>query len=205
MNDQELALILPKPVWVCGVTKDPPYEGERPKGGYVFFELDKPDQAYCDEVLQVYQEMKIPVLYMRIRRGWHFFGDIRPDEIKNALQRRLNHLNFDGSFNTTLRIKRKTKDEVFESPIYQGPEPRPNWVKALNYFLNLEVKNEIKDYDYIAKKCGLYKYFKPQEGHNLIFYPLCNICLTALPTKKKNVLKHYQEEHDMYREVKYDP
>lgn len=191
----------PRPIWVCGITKDPPYEGERPKIAYVFFELDKPNQEYCDEVLKVYEEMNVPVVYQRVRRGWHFFGDIRHDEIKRNLQRRLQHLNFDGSLNTTLRIKRKTKDEVFEIPIYQGPEPRPNWAKALSYFLCLEVRNEIDDYDLTAKKCGLYKYFKPQKGHYVIFYPLCPICLTALPTEKKNMLKHYQIEHGRFMEV----
>ena len=163
---------LPRPVWVCGITKDAPYEGERPKGSYVFFELDRSEKAYLDEVLQVYKEMNIPVLYHRIRRGFHFFGDMRPDEAKNKLQRRLQHLNFDGSLNTTLRVKRKSEDEVFETPIYQGPEPVPNWCKALRYFLTLEYKREIRDYDSTAKKCGLHKYFKPQKGHYIIFYPL---------------------------------
>lgn len=187
--------ILPRPIWVCGITKDPPYEGERPKFSYVFFELDKPNQEYIDEVLQVYLEMNIPVLWQKIRRGAHFFGDLRSDEVKNTLQRRLNHLNFDGSLNTTLRIKRKTDDEVFELPQWQGPDILPNWAKALRYFLTLEYKREITDYDKTAKKCGLYKYWKPQKGHSLIFYPLCHICLTALPTKPENKLKHYQEAH----------
>ena len=195
-------MILPKPIWVVGITKDPPYTGERPKFGYVFFELDKSDEKYKDEVLSVYKEMEIPVLYHRIRRGWHFFGDLRPDEVKNTLQRRLNHLNFDGSLNTTLRIKRKMNDEVFEMPIYQGPEPIPNWTKALRYFLTLEYRREITDYDQTAKKCGLYKYWKPQKGHSVIFYPLCHICLTALPTREENKLKHYQEVHGMFTEVK---
>ena len=75
-------MILCKPIWVVGITKDPPYTGERPKVGYVFFELDKSDEKYKDEVLSVYKEMEIPVLYHRIRRGWHFFGDLRPDEVK---------------------------------------------------------------------------------------------------------------------------
>jgi len=194
-------IVLAKPVWVVGITKDPPYEGDRPKGGYVFFELDKSNEEYKEEVLQVYEEMKIPVLYHRIRRGWHFFGDLRPDEVRRTLQRRLTHLNFDGSMNTTLRIKRKADDEVFELPIYQGPLPMPNWCKALRYFLTLEYKREITDYDHTAKRCGLHRYFKPQKGHYVIFYPLCSLCLTALPAEKINKLKHYQKEHDMYKEI----
>ena len=193
---------IPKPVWVCGLTKDPPYEGDRPKGSYVFFELDKPNDEYKNEVLEVYSEMKIPVVYHRIRRGFHFFGDLRPDEVKNSLQKRLQNLNFDGSFNTTLRVKRKTPDEVFEMPLYQGPEPRPNWAKALMYFLSLEYRKEISNYDIAAEKCGLHKYFKPQKGHFIIFYPLCHICLTALPTEPENKLKHYQEAHGMFSENK---
>lgn len=196
---QEISL--PKPVWVVGITKDPPYEGDRPRGAYVFFELDKPNDEYRDEVLSVYKDMKIPVLYQKIRRGFHFFGDLRPDEVKNTLQKRLEKLNFDGSFNTTLRIKRKTDDEVFELPIYQGPEPMPNWAKSLRYWLTLEYKRQITDYDQTAKRVGLHKYWKPQKGHYCIFYPLCNLCLTALPTEKKNKLKHYQKVHGMYKEV----
>lgn len=205
MSQSELGeidkIVLPKVSWVVGITKDPDYTGDRPKGGYVFFELDKANEEYKDEVLKVYEEMKIPVLYHRIRRGWHFFGDLRPDETRRLLQKRLSHLNFDGSMNTTLRIKRKTDDEVFELPIYQGPEPMPNWCKALKYWLTLEYKREITDYDYTAKRVGLQRYFKPQKGHNLIFYPLCSLCLTALPSEKINKIKHYKEEHGMYKEV----
>lgn len=200
---QEIERIeLIKPVWVVGITKDPPYIGERPKGGYVFFELDKDNEEYKDEVLKVYEEMKIPVLYHRIRRGWHFFGDLRQDEVRRDLQRRLTHLNFDGSMNTTLRIKRKTDDEIFELPIYQGPLPMPNWCKALRYWLTLEHDKKIEDYDQTAKRVGLHKYFKPQKGgHYIIFYPLCSICLHALPADKINKIKHYQNEHGMYKEV----
>ena len=188
-------------MWACGITKDPPYEGERPKGSYVFFELDKPDQEYYDEVLRTYRDLSIPVLYMRVRRGWHFFGDLRPDPVKNELQIKLRHLNFDGSLNTTLRIKRKEQHEIFEIPKYQGPEPKPNWAKALNYFLTLEVHRQITDYDYTAKRCGLQRYFKAQEGHNVIFYPLCAVCLTALPKHPENKLKHYQDKHRMLLEI----
>lgn len=196
-----MSMELPKVVWAVGITKDPPYEGERPKGGYVFFELDKPNEEYKDEVLSVYAEMKIPVLYMRLRRGWHFFGDIRPDLIRTKLQERLSALNFDGSFNTTLRIKRKTDDEVFELPQYQGPEPRPNWAKALRWFLQQEYDRIITDYDLTAKRCGLHRYFKPQKGHYAIFYPLCPFCLTALPTNPESKLSHYQQAHNMFLEV----
>lgn len=191
---------LPKPVWVCGITKDPDYEGERPKGSYVFFELDAANEEYRDEVLKVYAEMRIPVLYHRIRRGYHFFGDIRPDSVRVELLNRLAHLNLDGCFNTTLRITRKTEDEVFELPSYQGPEPRPNWAKALRWFLQQVHDKNVTDPDKTAKQCGLHKYWKPQKGHHLIFYPLCPVCLSALPSKPENKLKHYQEAHQMFRE-----
>lgn len=194
-------VVLPKPIWSVGITMYPPYEGERPREAYVFFELDKSDEAYYNEVVKTYLEMGIGVLSQRIRRGWHFMGEIRPDETRRLLQKRLQHLNFDGSLNTTLRIKRKSSDEIFEPAIWHGGE-RPNWCKSLQYFIALEARNEIDDYDKIAKRCGLYKYFKPQKGHHVIFYPLCPICLTSLPTEEKNELKHYQEQHHMFIEDK---
>lgn len=194
------SFVLPRPVWTCGLTMYEPHEGERPKVGYVFFELDKPNQEYFDEVIKTYAEMGIGVVSHKIRRGFHFFGDLRPDDIRRTLQKRLQHLNFDGSLNTTLRVKRKSSDEIFEPSIWHGKE-RPNWCKALQYFLALESRNEITDYDVTAKRCGLHKYFKPQKGHNIIFYPLCPKCLTSLPTEKKNELAHYQEAHKMFLEI----
>lgn len=187
---------IPRPVWSVGVTMYPPYEGQRPSEGYVFFELDKSDQKYFDEVIQTYEKYGIGVVSHKIRRGYHFFGEPRPDDVRREFQRRLQHLNFDGSLNTTLRIKRKSEDEIFEPSVWHGGD-RPNWAKSLQYFLALEARNEIEDYDITAKRCGLHKYFKPQRGHFVIFYPLCPFCLTSLPTEEKNEFKHYQDVHNM--------
>ena len=195
---QESKIVLPKPIWVCGITHIQPYTDKIPNERYVFFELDSDKEEYKIEVLKGYADRNIPVLYQKVRRGFHFWGGLFSMKINQEFQRSFSHLNLDGSLNTTLRIKRKTDNEVFEMPQYQGPEPIPNWAKALRYFLTLEYRRQITDYDQTAKKCGLYKYWKPQKGHSVIFYPLCHICLTALPTKEDNKLKHYQDVHRMF-------
>ncbi|MDE2439365.1 MAG: hypothetical protein KGN01_08310, partial [Patescibacteria group bacterium] len=131
-------ITLPRPCWVCGITHIEPYIDKIPETRYIFYELDYNNEEYKNEVLRGYADRNIAVVYQRTRRGFHFWGDLRHISINQEFQRSFRHLNADGSFNTTLRVKRKTPDEVFEMPLYQGPEPRPNWAKALMYFLSLE-------------------------------------------------------------------
>ena len=189
---------LPRPVWVCGINFLPSNENERKQYRYIFFELDRADEKYKDEVLKGFSDRKIPVLYMRVGRGWHFWSDLRTIEENVEFTKAFDHLNWDGCANTTIRITRKRDDEVFELPQYQGPEPRPNNLKALRWFIQQEYDRTIKDYDQVAKKSGLHKYYTAAANHNIIFYPLCPMCLKTLPKEKKDVLEHYQTKHEMF-------
>ena len=189
---------LPKPVWVCGVNFMPANENERKTHRYIFFELDKPDEKYKDEVLKGFADRNIPVLWQRIGRGYHFFSDLRTIEENAEFIKAFAHLNFDMCLNTTIRVTRKREDEIFELPQYQGSEPRANNLKALRWFIQQEYDRTIKDYDQIARKSGLHKYYTAAANHNIIFYPLCPMCLKTLPKEKKDVLEHYQTKHEMF-------
>lgn len=180
----------------------PSNEIERSSKRFIFFELDRPDEKYKDEVLKGFADRNIPVLYQRTGRGWHFWSDLRSISENVEFTKAFDHLNWDGCANTTIRVTRKREDEVFELPIYQGPEPMPNNLKALRWFLQQEHDRKIEDYDYTAKKCGLYKYYIAPANHFIIFYPLCSMCLKTLPKEKKDVISHYQTVHQMFLEIK---
>lgn len=195
-------LKLPDVKWVCGINFMPANEADREKFRYIFFELDKPDEKYKDEVLKGFADRKIPVLYQRKSRGWHFWSDLRTIEENVEFTKTFDHLNFDGCANTTIRVTRKRDDEIFELPQYQGEEPKPNNLKALRWFLQQEYERRSKNYDLIARQSGLHKYYKSYGNHAIIFYPLCPMCLKTLPKEKKDVLEHYQIKHEMFLEAR---
>ena len=153
-------------VWVAGVVNRDP---EQPRGNpslprYTFFEIDTTDINIHNAVLFVYQKFNINVCSHRIGQGYHYFGDKVPMTIWREWYKLLEPFNKDFP-PLTLRISKKKDSEVFDKPIWHNFNPqftdRPNWAKAILYYLYKVVRDENPDNLKLSMaKCGLHKYWK---------------------------------------------
>jgi len=169
MSQEQLKII-----WVCGINDfHPSWTPEeirtRP---YIFNELDTTDQDAHKIVLQAYADAKIDVLVHPLNHGYHYFGE--RSDVKEWKQHylKIRHLNpkYPGH---TLRITRKTPEERYDVSqwISKTPEIRPNWVKALSWFITKESRHENSTYlQEATKRVGLEKYF------GVVRYGLCPLC-----------------------------
>lgn len=145
--------------FVGGIVRISPEKGR--DFPYTFFELDTVDQTQHEFVLNQYKKFNIDVIYQRVGKGYHYFGNMVDIQIWREWYADLKPLNPD--FPTiTLRITRKTIKETWEKPVYIMATSEPlNWAKALMHFLSKEKIFENSTNIHTAMKhCGLPKYFK---------------------------------------------
>lgn len=158
----ELSKMIKAKRWVGGIVKISPEKGK--DYPYTFFELDTTDPVLHNFVLNQYRLFCINVVFQRVGKGYHYFGDMTHIETWRKWYKDLKPLNPD--FPTlTLRVTRKSGKEVWERPIYMesvhiAANP-PNWARALMHFLNKEQSyTNSTDIHTAMKHCGLPKYFK---------------------------------------------
>jgi hypothetical protein len=131
---------------------------------YIFADIDQLQPYRLDAVLDIYKKNKVSVVVQRVGRGWHLFGDIVNFETLKKMRQEMKDY-VDPRAGTCLRITRKTPNEVWLKPEWHNfssyPE-RPNWVKAISYFLCREERFENEEWlKRAVNKCGIYKYWQP--------------------------------------------
>ena len=143
-------------------------ESELNNGRYTFFEIDTADKETHEFVMQTYATYKINVIVHRLNHGYHYFGDRVPIQTWREWYELLKPLNKDYP-PLTLRVTRKRDNELWCKPEYvqNNDQDKANWVKAVLYFLNRELRFENTSTLWNSvKRCGLEKYFK------VVVYPV---------------------------------
>ena len=131
---------------------------------YLWLDIDQLQPYRLEAVLKILEDNKISCIVQRVGRGWHIFADlVNFTTLKHI--RTLTKDYVDPRAGTCLRITRKSEYEVWQKPVWYNfgnYSDRPNWVKAISYFLCREQRHETESYLKIAvQKCGLNKYWQP--------------------------------------------
>jgi len=131
---------------------------------YIFADIDQLQPYRLEAVLDIYKNNRISCLVQRVGRGWHLFGDMVNFETLKKMRLEMKDY-VDPRAGTCLRITHKSEFETWLRPEwhnFSGYSDRPNWVKAVSYFLCREERFENEEWLRKAvQKCGLQKYFQP--------------------------------------------
>lgn len=131
---------------------------------YLWLDIDQLQPYRYDAVMKTLEENKISCVVQRVGRGWHFFCDKVDFETLKRIRLAVKDY-VDPRAGTCLRITRKSQYEVWMKPTWHnfgGYADRPNWVKAISYFLCREERHETELYlKKAVEKCGLQKFWQP--------------------------------------------
>lgn len=149
----------PNERWVAGIVNIAPDVGK--DHPYAFFEIDTVDEKTHQFVLDRYKKYNLDCVSHRIGKGYHYFGGQVDLQIKNEWYSELRHLNVRYP-PLTLRVTKKFKDEIYERPMYhEAQNVVPNWSKALMFFMNKVIRNQISTDLWAAlDSVGMRRYFR---------------------------------------------
>ena len=129
---------------------------------YCYADIDTPNKEYANAVLEIFKKYNVTCIIQRVGKGFHAIGDFVDYDLWYKIRTETKPYCDPLWPPHCIRISRKRNDEVWEKPEYyqNNNNQKPNWCKAVLYFLCREMRFENEASLRTAmKRCGLDKYF----------------------------------------------